>query len=218
VPDVRLRSVNELLHRTQADQAHAAHVSRLALQLFDDLAPLHGLQAEARQLLHVASLLHDVGLHVEHRRHQKHSYYLIVNGGLRGFTERETQLVANVARYHRKGPPRPKHPEFAALRKADQRQVRVLAALLRIADGLDRGHNQIVEAVHCQVREGRATFHVLTWHDAEIELWGARRKADLFEDVFQARPEFKLETPDESPDGDRAAEPLVAAQPGVQAG
>jgi exopolyphosphatase/guanosine-5'-triphosphate,3'-diphosphate pyrophosphatase len=218
LPDVRLRSVNELLVRTQADGSHAAHVSRLALQLYDDLAPMHGLEPECRQLLHVASLLHDVGLHVEHRQHHRHSYYLIMHGSLRGFTARETELVANVARYHRKAPPRPKHAEFARLRKGDQRRVRILASLLRIADGLDRGHNQTVEAVHCQVQEGRATFYVLSWHDAEIELWGARRKSDLFEMAFEAEPEFKLEKPDESPDLDRAPESLVAAEPGLQAG
>ncbi|HEY7462198.1 MAG TPA: Ppx/GppA phosphatase family protein [Gemmatimonadota bacterium] len=218
LPDVRLRSVNELLHRAQGDTAHAAHVSRLALELFDDLAPLHGLEPECRQLLHVAAVLHDVGLHVEHRRHQRHSYYLIVHGGLRGFTAREIEIVANVARYHRKSLPRAGHPEFARLRKGDQRRVRVLAALLRIADGLDRGHNQVVEAVHCQVQDGRATFHVLSWHDAEIELWGARRKSDLFELAFEAEPEFKLERPDEAPDAERAGEVLAAAEPGLQAG
>jgi exopolyphosphatase/guanosine-5'-triphosphate,3'-diphosphate pyrophosphatase len=217
LPDVRLRSVNELLVRTQSDASHAAHVSRLALQLFDDLAPIHGLEPECRQLLHVASLLHDVGLQVEHRRHHRHSYYLILHGSLRGFTARETELVAIVARYHRKAPPRPKHAEFGRLRKGDQRRVRVLAALLRIADGLDRGHNQTVEAVHCQVQDGRATFYVLSWHDAEIELWGARRKSDLFETAFEVEPEFKLEKPDESPDLERAAD-LVPAEPGLQAG
>jgi exopolyphosphatase/guanosine-5'-triphosphate,3'-diphosphate pyrophosphatase len=218
LPDVRLRSVNELLHRTRADAAHAAHVSRLALQLFDDLAPLHRLEPECRQFLHVAALLHDIGLHLEHRRHHRHSYYLIMHGSLRGFTARETELVANVARYHRRAPPRAKHPEFARLSRADQRRVRALAAILRIADGLDRGHNQIVEGVHCQVQDGRATFYVLSWHDAEIELWGARRKADLFELAFEAEPEFKLEQPDEPLDLERPAEILVSAEPGLQAG
>ena len=217
LPDVRLRSVNELLHRAGADSAHAAHVSRLALQLFDDLAALHGLDGEARRLLHVGALLHDVGLHVAHRRHHRHSYYLIVNGGLRGYTAREIELVALVARYHRKAPPRAKHPEFAALRKADQRLVRVLAGLLRVADGLDRGHNQIVEAAHCQVRDGQANFQISTLHDAELELWGARRKSDLFASVFDAEPEFTLERPDDAAEPERA-EPRAPAEPSLQAG
>ncbi len=217
LPDVRLRSVNELLHRTQADRSHAAHVSRLALQLFDDLAPRHGLEADARQLLHVAALLHDIGLSVAHRRHHKHSHYLIVNGGLRGFTAREIEIVANVARYHRNTPPRAKHEAYASLRKPDQRAVRALAGILRVADGLDRGHNQTVEAVHCQVQNGRATFYALSWHDAEIELWGARRKADLFASEFEADPEFKLERPDDGNEPERP-EPLALAEPGVQAG
>lgn len=196
LPDVRLRSVNELLQRTSSDVAHATHVARLALQLFDDLAPLHELDEEARQILNVGALLHDIGLHVEHRRHHKHSHYLVVHGGLRGFTGREIALLACVARYHRGADPRAKHPEFGVLRKRDQRMIRALAAILRIADGLDRGHNQIVEAVHCQVHDGRATFHVLTWHDAEIELWGARRKAGLFARVFEAEPDFRIEPPE----------------------
>ena len=94
--------------------------------------------------------------------------------------------------------------------------MRALAALLRIADGLDRGHNQVVEAVHCQLRGGRATFHVLSWHDAEIELWGARRKADLFASVFEADPEFELQRPEDDLILERS-EPVLAAQSGVEA-
>ncbi|MFN2431892.1 MAG: Ppx/GppA family phosphatase, partial [Gemmatimonadota bacterium] len=164
-----------------------------------------------------AALLHDVGLHVEHRRHHRHSAYLILHGGLRGFTAREIRLVAAVARYHRKAPPRSRHPEFGALRKRDRQVVRALAGLLRIADGLDRGHNQVVEAAHCRVRDGQASFHVLTWHDAELELWGARRKANLFEDVFGVEAHFQLETPDGAvqPDSGTLA---AAPEPSLQAG
>lgn len=217
LPDVRLRSVSELLNRTGADVAHATHVSRLALELYDDLAPLHELEEEARQILHVGALLHDIGLHLEHRRHHKHSHYLIVHGGLRGFSGREIALIAAVARYHRKGPPRPKHTEFGSLRKPDQRIVLVLAALLRIADGLDRGHNQVVEAVHCQVLKRGASFTVLSWHDAEIELWGARRRSDLFASVFGLEPEFNLEKPDDVAEPDRP-ELVAAAEAGLEAG
>lgn len=216
LPDVRLRSVHELLHRTGADASHAAQVSRLALQIFDDLAPRHRLETEARQLLHVAALLHDIGLHVEHRRHHKHSQYLILHGRLRGFTAREVAIAACVARYHRRTGPRARHREFAALRRRDQRLVRVLAAILRVADGLDRGHNQVVEAVHCRLADGRAKFHVLARHDAELELWGARRKADLFASVFEAEPEFALEAPEQAQEPRPVERPV--AEPRLQAG
>jgi exopolyphosphatase/guanosine-5'-triphosphate,3'-diphosphate pyrophosphatase len=214
LPDVRLRSVNELLDRTDANIAHASHVSRLALQILEDVAQSARIEPEARQILHVAALLHDIGLHVEHRRHHKHSYYLIQHGGLRGFTGREIDLISAVARYHRSAVPKRKHPEFKALAKSDQRLVRVLAAILRIADGLDRGHNQIVEAVHCQLQPGRATFHIRTWHDAELELWGARRKADLFASVFEVEPRFTLETPQHVDD---RSEPVAEPEPSLQA-
>jgi exopolyphosphatase/guanosine-5'-triphosphate,3'-diphosphate pyrophosphatase len=216
MPDVRMRSAHELLGRARADVAHAAHVERLAGQLFDDLASVHGFGPDAREVLRYAALLHDVGLQVAHRRHHRHSQYLILHGGLRGFTARETALVAAVARYHRKAPPRPRHPEFRTLRKADRRVVRVLAAILRIADGLDRSHNQVVESVKVRIRDGRASFWVLTWHEAELELWGARRKADLFRDVFDAEPEFRLERPDE-PAGEAPA-PVLDAEPSLQTG
>ncbi|MBA2564405.1 MAG: Ppx/GppA family phosphatase [Gemmatimonadetes bacterium] len=229
LPDARLRSAHELLHKTSSDLAHATHVARIALQLFDDLAERHGLDGDARQILHFAGLLHDIGLDVGHRRHHKHSYYLIVNGALRGFTSREIAMIGAVARYHRNALPRVRHPEMAALRKADQRVVRVLAGLLRVADGLDRGHNQTVEAVHCRAAGTRATFYVLTWHDAEIELWGARRKIDLFTRVFELEPEFRLEKPEEgvppaspsapSPDHDPSDDPSPdTAEPSLQAG
>jgi exopolyphosphatase/guanosine-5'-triphosphate,3'-diphosphate pyrophosphatase len=216
MPDVRMRSAHELLGRARADVAHAAHVAQLAVRLFDDLAPVHGLKPEAREILHYASLLHDVGLHVAHRRHHRHSHYLIVHGGLRGFTAREVATIAAVARYHRKGPPRARHPEFAALRKADQRAVRVLAAILRIADGLDRSHNQTVESVKVRIRDGRASFWILTWHEAELELWGAKRKADLFASVFDVEPDFRLERPDEPAREEPA--PVLDVEPSLKAG
>jgi exopolyphosphatase/guanosine-5'-triphosphate,3'-diphosphate pyrophosphatase len=216
MPDVRMRSAHELLGRARADVAHAAHVAKLAGLVFDDLGPVHRLGPEAREILRYAALLHDVGLQVAHRRHHRHSHYLIVHGGLRGFTAREIALVAAVARYHRKASPRARHPEFGSLRKADQRVVRVLAAILRIADGLDRSHNQVVESVKVRVRDGRASFWVLSWQEAELELWGARRKADLFADVFDAEPEFRLERPDEPAGGEPA--PVLDAEPSLQAG
>ena len=209
-----LRSVNELMHRTAADSTHAAHVSRLASSCSTILRASTVSTRRRGGSCTVAALVHDTACTsvtgapqaLSLPRHER---------GLRGFTGREVRIIANVARYHRRALPRAKHAELAVLPKRDQRVVRVLSALLRVADGLDRSHNQIVEAAHCQVRDGRATFHLLTWHDAELEVWGARRKSDLFEVVFEAEPHFQLEKPD---DASRFAAPEpAAAESAVQA-
>ena len=120
-----------------ADCGHSLQVARLAAQLFDQLCPLHHLGREERSLLEAAAQLHDTGFLVSHSQHHKHSYYLIRNSELLGFTEDEKELIANIARYHRKSFPEMKHQQFAALSKKDQRTVRILAAILRVADGLE---------------------------------------------------------------------------------
>jgi exopolyphosphatase / guanosine-5'-triphosphate,3'-diphosphate pyrophosphatase len=114
--------------------------------LFDQTAALHGLGPAERGLLEVAGLLHDVGYDVSQSAHHKHSLYLIRNADLDGFTSRERDLIANVARYHRKALPADRHAEYMALDDADRTLVRRLAALLRLADGLDADHFQVVEA------------------------------------------------------------------------
>ena len=109
-------------------------MAALALALFDGTAERHRLGDGERALLEYAALLHDIGHHISYRGHHKHTYYLIKNGELRGFTPLEIEMLANVARYHRRGHPRRKHPEFGALSRAERRTVRVLAGLLRVAD------------------------------------------------------------------------------------
>ena len=116
--------------------------------LFDQLAPWHGLDDRHRELLEAAALLANVGLFISHSGHHKHSYYVIRNSEhLTGFTDGEVELIAQVARYHRKSAPRRKHAEFAALGRDDQHRVRVLAGLLRVAVGLDRNHGAHVASV-----------------------------------------------------------------------
>ena len=113
-PDVRRRSVMALAERCQYDEAHARHTAALALSLFDQTRERHGLGDEERALLEYAALLHDIGHHISYPGHHKHTYYLIKNGDLRGFDPAEIEVLANVARYHRRGHPRRKHPGFAA--------------------------------------------------------------------------------------------------------
>ena len=144
-PDVRRRSVVALAERCAVRRRRTrAHVARLALELFDGTRRLHGLGDEARALLEYAALLHDIGHHISYPGHHKHTYYLIKNGDLRGFHPVEIEVLANVARYHRRGHPRRKHDGFGSLPREARRTVRMLAALLRVADALDRSHRQVV--------------------------------------------------------------------------
>ncbi len=149
--DVARRSVTDLMTACDEDPAHAEQVARLALALFDELRPVHGLDDDARALLEAGALLANVGLVISHAQHHKHSYYLIRNSDrLVGFTDGEIELVALIARYHRRSSPRASHPEWTALEADEQRIVAVCAGILRIAIGLDRGHRGLVEGVRIE--------------------------------------------------------------------
>ena len=153
--DVSRRSIRQLADRCDDDPAHSAHVARLAVELFDALAPIHGLDATAREYLEAGALLANVGLVVAHSKHHLHAYYVIRNSELAGLTDAEIEVIAQIARYHRKSAPKPSHPDFAALPPADQDLVRALAAILRVAIGLDRSHQARVRHVGTEL--GRAT-------------------------------------------------------------
>lgn len=192
VPDPRRRSVIDLARRCDWHQTHSEHVASLALQLFDELKPLHGLGTPERELIDYAALLHDIGWHIARDDHHKHSMYLIRHGQLRNFTDSEIDVIANIARYHRKSPPKPKHKPYTALSPRDRRTVDIGAALLRIADGLDRSHGQVVTGVRCRLDSDDVVCRVTARADAELELWGARRKRDWFEKVFRRKLRLEL--------------------------
>jgi exopolyphosphatase/guanosine-5'-triphosphate,3'-diphosphate pyrophosphatase len=183
-PDVRRRSVVALAERCSYDQAHARHVARLAQDLFEGTRRLHGLDDEARALLEYAALLHDVGHHISYPGHHKHTYYLIKNGGLRGFHPLEIEVLANVARYHRRGHPRRGHEGFGALPREARRVVRTLASLLRVADALDRSHRQVVRDLTVAARGRSLQVRGHAEGDSELELWGVARRAELMQEVF----------------------------------
>lgn len=168
--------------RLQFRAPHAHHVTSLALSLFDQLHALHGLGHEARQLLYAASMLHDVGAFVSRRSHHKHSAYLIQNGELPGFTDAEKELVAQVARYHRKSHPRPRHAPFMALTPAERQQVSRLAGMLRLADALDRGHKRNVRFVTSTVRGRRVKVRLHGRGNLDLELWAAASGKELLEE------------------------------------
>ena len=183
-PDVRRRSVMALAERCHYDEAHARQVAVLALALFDQTRHRHGLGPRERSLLEYAALLHDIGHHISYARHHKHTYYLIRNGELRGFEPAEIELIASVARYHRRRPPSKKHAFFAALPEASRRPIKVLAAQLRVADALDRSHRQVVRKLEVTTRAEALLVSLEADGDFELELWGAERRKALLESVL----------------------------------
>lgn len=181
--------------RYQHDAAHAEHVTRLALDLFDQLADLHGLEGTERRMLAVAALLHDVGQFVSYRRHHKHSYYLISHAELPGFTPAQIGLVALVARYHRRAEPKDEHEGYAELSKSGREVVDRLAAILRVADALDREHEQQVTGVRAELDGKKLDLHVAGSGDLLPERWAVKRKAEMMEKVFDLT--VRLRVPEE---------------------
>jgi exopolyphosphatase/guanosine-5'-triphosphate,3'-diphosphate pyrophosphatase len=184
---IRLTSVLHLARRCNWDEVHGRQTARLALDLFDQTTGLHGLGPHDRELLEHAALLHDIGEHVSTESHHKHSAYLIGNGRLRGFAPDEVDFTAALARAHRGGGPKPSHEPFASLTREARERVTRLAALLRVADGLDRGRAGAVAGTDMVIDDSGAHLLVRADGDISIELWGARRKRELFERVFDCR-------------------------------
>ncbi len=146
-PDVRRRSVIELGERCNYLAPHAQQVARLALAVFDGLKTRHRLGQQERDWLEDGALLHDIGTHISYERHHKHAYYLVKHGGLRGFEPDEVTIIGLVARYHRQATPKASHEGYKSLSKPKRRAVRVLGAIVRLAEGLDRSHAQVVAGV-----------------------------------------------------------------------
>ena len=185
-----LRAMRELVDRCQGDRRHVEHVRVLALALFDRLGEALGADPAERSLLEAASLLHDVGQVVSYRSHHRHSYQLIMHADRLSLAARDRTLVALISRYHRKNGPRRKDEEFARLSNADQAVVRRLSGLLRVADGLDRGHTAAVAQVATRLTRERLSIQATPrapQTDLSIEIWAASRKADVLEKVLGRR-------------------------------
>jgi exopolyphosphatase/guanosine-5'-triphosphate,3'-diphosphate pyrophosphatase len=174
-PDVRRRSVVELGERCGYWSEHAQQVARLALSIFDQTRSVHGLGDREREWLEYAALLHDVGVHISYDRHHRHSYYLIKNGDLRGFDPREIEVIALVARYHRQATPKKSHEGYGDLNNTLRRTVRVLSAVVRLAEGLDRSHAQALGGIDLFPRGDDYLARLRANGDAELELWAAHR-------------------------------------------
>jgi len=183
IPDVRRRSTLELAERCSYYAEHSNQVVRLALALFDQTRAMHRLTDREREWLEYASLMHDIGGHISFSGHHKHSYYLIKNGDLRGFHPDEIEVMALVARYHRRGTPKRSHPQYAQLPATLRRTVRMLASILRVAESLDRSHAQPVSGLEVHDRGDDVVIQLHSSGDAELEVWATARHLEPFEQI-----------------------------------
>jgi len=193
--DLRRRSVMHLVEAMDDDPAHSKRAAALTLELFDGLASLHGLGDDSRELLEASALLANVGLSVSHSEHHKHSYYVIRHSDrLAGFTDHEIEVIALVARYHRKSAPKLKHAEFARLRDADQHRVRSMAGLLRLGIAFDRSHAGPVAGLKVVDEGGDEAVQIRLSAranvDLSLELQASEERKGLLEEVLGRRIRF----------------------------
>jgi len=181
-----------LMQALEAEPHHVQHVALLAVHLFDELEDLHGLSDHDRLILEAAATLHDIGWSAvpSGKGHHRESARIIREHGWQHFSRDSVNLIAQVARYHRKSPPDLEHEDFAALSPAERLRVQQLAALLRIADGLDRGHQQQIAHLSAEIFPGRVVIHLSSPGPALREIAAATRKADLARTVFQCEMVF----------------------------
>jgi exopolyphosphatase/guanosine-5'-triphosphate,3'-diphosphate pyrophosphatase len=169
------------------DEEHARQVARLSLEIFDVLAAAFSMKERERRLLEAAALLHDSGYFISYSSHHKHSYHLIRHADLFGFTPREREIIANVARYHRKSLPKKKHEGFARLTEPDRLLVNRLGGILRLADGLDRRRNCLVKNLHCELTESLFRVSLCGDEDLSVEIFSGKAKGTLFESAYHRK-------------------------------
>jgi exopolyphosphatase / guanosine-5'-triphosphate,3'-diphosphate pyrophosphatase len=191
-PDVRRRSVMELAERCNHSAEHSRQIARLAVSLFDQTRGVHALGDREREWLEYAAIMHDLGVHISYEKHHRHSYYLVKNGDLRGFDPQEIEVMALVTRYHRQATPKKSHEGYADLPGPLRRTVRTLAAILRLAEGLDRSHSQPLSGVELMDRGDDALVQLRTGGDAELELWAATRHVIPFEQMLGKPVRFEI--------------------------
>jgi exopolyphosphatase/guanosine-5'-triphosphate,3'-diphosphate pyrophosphatase len=179
--------VEEMATKYGVSLRHVKKVARIAKELFVALEPLHQLPHSCGRLLEAAAHLHDIGHFVSDTRHHKHSYYLVLNSDMPGFTEQEREVIANLCRYHRKAMPVPEHPNWTPLNMESRKAVTLLAPLLRIADNLDRSRGQRVKWVDCTVRASDVVIRLHSNQDLDLDAWAAERAGEFFRQVY-SRP------------------------------
>ncbi|MCH2450220.1 MAG: Ppx/GppA family phosphatase [Gracilimonas sp.] len=181
--DPRRRSVFELLRKTDWHENHSRHVANMALTIFDALQDEMVLADGDRELLEYAAYLHDIGYYISHSKHHKHALYIIRHSDLKGFKEHEIEIIANVARYHRRSTPKKRHDEYWKMAPAIRKRIKKLSGILRVADGLDRSHYQNVKELEVYSEEDLIKINIWTEGEPYLEIWGAERKSELFKEV-----------------------------------
>lgn len=189
---IRTGSVEAFARRCSWAEAHSRHVADLALQIFDGTRALHEADDQSRELLEYAGWLHDIGEHVASEQHERHSAYLVHHGRLRGFTPEEILVLSAIARWHKSGSVRHDDPLVGHLSEDAMSRARDLCAILRIADGLDRGRSQNIRSVSVSCDEETVTLSCHSVGDDELEIWGARRKRALAESLWRRRVRFEI--------------------------
>jgi len=189
---IRTESVEQIAKSSQFDFKHCSQVAILAENLFEQLTELHKLPPKFKEYLSAAAKLHDIGYHIAHSKHHKHSQYIIVNSELLGFNENEIRTIACIARYHRKSHPKASHEEYMQLSKEWRTVTQKLSAILRIADAFDRTHHSLIKYIHVNVSKNFVTFSVENdLNNIEIELWSLSRRKGLFEEIFNKKVKVK---------------------------
>jgi exopolyphosphatase/guanosine-5'-triphosphate,3'-diphosphate pyrophosphatase len=185
---VAIDGARKLAARCDDDINHSANVARLSCTLFDELSKLFEIEPHNRLYLETAALLANVGLVVSHARHHLHTYYIVRNADLVGFTDHEIELVAQIARYHRKSEPKLQHNSFAALSTHDQDMVRMLAAILRIGIGLDRTHDGRTTSLKVSMKQSQIQIAISgdSGDDLQLNLYAAQQRTSLLGEVFQS--------------------------------
>lgn len=187
---VLLSAVTRLAEQCSYDEAHSRQVTRLALRLFDELRELHQLESPDRFRLECAGLLHDIGWVEGWKGHHRTALRIILETPMLVLDNRERLIIGSIARYHRKALPALTHDHFAALDDADQDVVNRLAALLRLADGLDRQHQQRVQDLTCKIRPHKVVIRCTAEHRFPTEEHAALEKSDLFRLVYRRKVEI----------------------------
>lgn len=192
ITDIRYKSVLNLANQCNTDIKHSEQTLKLAVKIFDFLIkyyPEFELSISDKEYLEAASLLHDIGHSISHSQHHHHSYYLICNSDLLGFNNEELEIIANIARYHRKSHPKLKHDNFAKLNAINKDKVRKLAGILRVADGLDRGHSSAVGDIRMEKSGNEINLFLRQNNSADLtlEIWGANMRKELFEEAYNLK-------------------------------
>ncbi|MDH3493593.1 MAG: Ppx/GppA family phosphatase [Acidobacteriota bacterium] len=195
VDDLKLRDVFAVGRRFGYEETHALQVAKMAETIFDQISPIFQLERHKRTLLSAAALLHDVGYHISHEAHHKHSLYLIQHSEMTGFSESEKQIIANVARYHRKALPKATHLAYTSLSDANRRTVDELSAILRLADGLDRGYESRVDDIRVSVTGKTVKMELVSEEDLTAEIYAVRMKKEGFEQTYGCKLSVSKVTP-----------------------